>query len=150
VADPKQLYDDIIMDHIKNARNYSALLDADRKAEAVNPLCGDQLTVYLKVADQVIRDVSFQCSCCGISMASASIMTESVKGKKESEAKLLAQQVASLLAVAGDAHVLPGNADQTAILAVVRDFPARLSCARLAWYALDAALDGRAEVFVAA
>ena len=75
------MYDDIVMDHIKNARNCRVLDDADRRIEGRNPLCGDELLIFLKVADERIDDLAFQCSCCGISMASASMMTSAVKGK---------------------------------------------------------------------
>ena len=89
MADTAALYDDVILDHIKNARNFRALEHADRMAEGVNPLCGDSFTVYVMFEDEVIRDASFLCSCCGISMASASVMTEAVKGKTIEQAKEL-------------------------------------------------------------
>ena len=85
MAELKNLYDDVIMDHIRNARNYHKLDGANREAEGSNPLCGDVITVYLKLSGEVIEDIGFQCTCCGVSMASASIMTESVKGKNKSE-----------------------------------------------------------------
>lgn len=139
MADLKKLYDDVIMDHIKNARNYRELEKADRKAEGSNPLCGDVLTVYLRLNGEFIEDIGFQCSCCGISMASASIMTESVKGKSKNEAKSVFQRFIYLLT-----QTQPGSSaltDDLAVLATVREFPSRINCATLAWQTLELALD---------
>src|ERR1044071_2393030 len=86
LADP---YDDLVMDHIKHARNYRVLADASHQAQGSNPLCGDELVIYLSTKHERIVDIAFQCTCCGISMASASIMSEQVKGKLTSEAKSL-------------------------------------------------------------
>ena len=97
MPDTSTLYDDVILDHIKNARNYRVLEHADRKAEGVNPLCGDSFTVYVQLDGEVIRDASFQCSCCGISMASASVMTEAVKGKTVTQARELHRRFIALL-----------------------------------------------------
>ncbi|MEQ1883229.1 MAG: Fe-S cluster assembly sulfur transfer protein SufU, partial [Burkholderiales bacterium] len=85
----KSLYNDVIMDHIRNARNFRTMEDASRKAQGVNPLCGDSFTVYLRTESDRIAEASFQCECCGISMASASIMTETVRGKSLGEARSL-------------------------------------------------------------
>ena len=83
---PKSPYDDFIMDHIKNARNFRALDDADRHAHGSNPLCGDEIDVYLRMDSERIDDAAFQCTCCGVSMASASMMTESIRGRSIAEA----------------------------------------------------------------
>lgn len=139
MAELKNLYDDVIMDHIRNARNYHKLEGANREAEGSNPLCGDVLTVYLKLSGEIIEDIGFQCSCCGVSMASASIMTESVKGKDKSEAKSISQQFSRMLA-----QTQPGSSsliDDLYVLAGVREFPSRINCATLAWETLEQALD---------
>jgi nitrogen fixation NifU-like protein len=136
-------YDDIIMDHIKNARNFRALADATHHADGANPLCGDELSVYLKLDGDLIADASFQCTCCGISMASASIMTESVRGRSNEDARaLLAGLVAALTAHAATASRQTDPA-QHALLDAVREFPARTRCAVLPWITLEAALDNR-------
>ena len=131
------------MDHIKNVRNYRALPHAHRRADGVNPLCGDQFTVYLRLAGERIEEASFQCSCCGISMASASVMTQSVRGRSLAEASTMVQQFFQL--IRADAHEASatGDRDWRAILAVVRASPSRANCAVLAWHTLSAALEGR-------
>lgn len=142
-------YDDLIMDHIKNARNFNALDDATHNASGSNPLCGDELAVYLRINGDRIEKVSFQCTCCGISMASASIMTESVRGKRTAEVRArLRSFVASLTARANPAGDDP-DPMQHALLKTVQELPARTRCAVLPWVTLDAALDNRREtVFV--
>ncbi len=138
-----KLYDDVIMDHIKNARNYRQIENADRSVEGFNPLCGDTLTVYLRLHDSRIEDASFQCSCCGISMASASIMTEHVKGKTRDEAQASIGALIDVLAHVSepeqiDAQTAPSH---LAVLNAVRDFPSRVECAALAWNTLASALN---------
>jgi len=139
MVDLKKLYDDVIMDHIKNARNYRKPEGANREAEGSIPLCGDILTVYLKLRGEFIEDIGFQCSCCGISMASASIMTESVKGKNKNEAKSIFRRFSRMLA-----QTQPDSSsttDDLSVLAAVREFPSRINCATLAWETLEQALD---------
>lgn len=137
-----KLYDDVIMDHIKHARNYRELDAADRRAEGFNPLCGDTLTVFVKLDRDRIEDASFQCSCCGISMASASIMTENVKGKSIAEARAVIRDLTGLLTGTDGSAVRESH---LAVLNVVRDFPSRVDCALLAWQTLAAALQGNNE-----
>jgi nitrogen fixation NifU-like protein len=133
-------YDDYLMDHIKNARNYRVPDDADYSATGSNPLCGDEITVYLKMEDGRIDDVAFQCTCCGISMASASIMTEVVKGTAPAEAQVLASEFVEMLtreqSGAGDAL----TEDRMALLDTVRKYPSRARCAVLPWQTLESAL----------
>lgn len=143
MSEPKSLYNDVIMDHIKNARNFQALAGANREAHGVNPLCGDTFTVYLRVENERVLGASFQCECCGISMASASIMTEAVKGRTLSEAKSLFRNFDRLLRGSAAATELPPDSGQLAVLSLVREFPSRINCAELAWLTLDAALEGR-------
>ena len=139
------LYDDVMMDHIKNARNYRVISDAHRKAAAVNRLCGDEITVYLKIYRERIDDVAFQCLSCGISMASASIMTEAVKGRSCAEARDWSQAVRALIDESSWSMASRFHPDLTVVLAALSAFPARKTCAALAWHALTSALDIRQE-----
>jgi nitrogen fixation protein NifU and related proteins len=141
----ENLYDEVMMDHIKNARNYREIPDAHRKTAAVNRLCGDEITVYLKFNGERIDDVAFRCSSCGISMASASIMTEAVKGKNSAEARELSQVVQALIDGAAAPAAPPLSAELAAVLPALAAVPARRTCAALAWHALSGALDGRQE-----
>lgn len=142
-------YDDLIMDHIKNARGYHALDDATRNANGSSPLCGDELTVYLRLGGDRIEDVSFQCTCCGISMASASIMTESVKGELTAEVRIRLRSFVAALTAGADPALHDADPLQHALLKTVQEFPARTRCAALPWVTLDAALDNRQDtVFV--
>ena len=139
------LYDDLIMDHIRNARNYRALDRADLKATGSNPLCGDEVTVYVKLERGRIEDIAFRCTCCGISMASASIMTETVKGKHVAEARSLLRAFASSLNGRADVAASDIVPEHRAIVATVRKYPARARCAHLPWATLEGALDNRQE-----
>ncbi len=141
------LYDEVILDHIKNARNYRVLEHADRLAEGVNPLCGDTFTVYVQLDGEVIRDAAFQCSCCGISMASASVMTEAVKGRTLAQATELYGRFTSLLTKPGPPEATD-DLGEVAVLSVVRAFPSRRDCAALAWHTLLAALEGRKSMIL--
>jgi nitrogen fixation protein NifU and related proteins len=141
----QSLYDGLILDHIKNARNYRVLEPAERVAEGVNPLCGDSFTIYVRLDGELIRDASFQCSCCGISMASASVMTEAVKGRTVTQVRELYRRFTALLSEAGTAHDID-DMGEVAVLAAVREFPSRRNCAALAWHTLVAALEGRASM----
>jgi nitrogen fixation protein NifU and related proteins len=140
MTDIKQLYDDVMLDHIRNARNYRVIDEADCTAREFNPLCGDELTLYLKLEEKTIMDIAFQCSCCGIAMASASIMTEAVKGKNEAQARALAAEFRGNLEWISGAEASPESI-AVAVLSAVRDFPSRVDCATLAWSALLAALN---------
>ena len=138
-------YDDILMDHIKNARNYRAPADATRTASGSNPLCGDELTVFLKLKENRLEDIAFQCTCCGISMASASVMTESMAGRSAKEALEAIRAFATQLRTPSAVPPAAGNAGQQAVLDAVRRFPARRRCALLPWITLEAALEGREQ-----
>ena len=136
-------YDDLIMDHIKNARNYRVIDDASHQANGSNPLCGDELTVYLKIRHGGIEDVAFQCACCGISMASASIMTASVYGKSLADARSLLDTFVAALNDHADPALHAADPVLRAMLETVQEFPARTRCATLPWSTLEAALDNR-------
>ena len=135
------LYQDLILDHAKHPRNSRAMADANRNAEGYNPLCGDKLKLYVKMEGDVVKDASFQGSGCAISTASASLMTESLKGKTRDEALKLLDKFHNLLTtdtpVAKDLGKL--------VVFGVRDYPSRVKCATLAWHTLKSALDGVAE-----
>ena len=144
-----KLYDDLIMEHIKHARNYRGLDDANRNASGSNPLCGDDLTVYVRIEGERIDDIAFQCTCCGVSMASASIMTEIVKGRHTDEVRTLLQAFTAMLYNRGDSQLQNTDPLQHAILATVSEYPVRTRCALMPWVTLEAALDERQEtVFV--
>jgi nitrogen fixation NifU-like protein len=138
-----KLYDDVVMDHIKNARNYQALPAADLSAEGRNVLCGDGMTVYVKLAGEAIGATGFQCECCGISMASASIMTEAVSGRPLTEVQALHQAVVAALA-GGDDRLAEWQ-EARAIVEAVRAYPSRRRCALLPWVTLAAALAGERQ-----
>jgi len=139
----QDLYQEVILDHNRRPRNFRAL-DAGRKAEGFNPLCGDRLMVYLNVTDGVITDVSFQGSGCAISKASASLMTEAVKGKTVAETQALFERFQQMITGSADA---PGaSLGKLDVLAGVRQFPVRVKCASLAWHTLRAAVDAQDRV----
>ena len=143
-SDLRALYQEVILDHYKNPRNYGALEGAD-KAEGYNPLCGDQVTVYLKLKDEVVEDVGFQGSGCAISTAAASLMTESVKGKSLGEALLLFDRFQTL--ATSDPRVEPDVSElgKLAVFAGVREYPIRVKCATLPWHTLRAAAQASQE-----
>ncbi|REJ81472.1 MAG: SUF system NifU family Fe-S cluster assembly protein [Acidobacteria bacterium] len=138
--DLRALYQEVILDHYKRPRHFGALEEANRRAEGTNPLCGDQITVYAKVEDGVIRDVSFEGMGCAISTASASLMTEALSGKTLEEAARM-HSVFHRLLTAGDEVPDIEGLGKLEVLAGVRDFPVRIKCATLAWHALRAALE---------
>jgi nitrogen fixation protein NifU and related proteins len=140
--DLKTLYQEVIIDHNRHPRNCHKLADADRVADGFNPLCGDRLTVYLKLRDGVIADAAFEGEGCAISVASASLMTEQLKGKTESEARAIFDRFRAL--VTGEEEAGAGL-DKLVVLAGVKEFPARVKCATLAWHTLSAALKDRRE-----
>lgn len=142
MADLDELYQEVILDHNKSPRNFRTMADANRKAEGYNPLCGDHVTVYLRIDNGVIKDISFEGSGCAISKASASMMTAELKGKTEAAAHDLFDDMRKMLT--GDSAD-PGATDKVGKLAVlsgVCKFPARVKCASLAWHTANAALAG--------
>lgn len=136
--DLKELYRDVILDHNKRPRNFGPLVPADASAAGHNPLCGDRLTVYLQLDGDRIRDVHFDGKGCAISVASASLMTEAVKGKDRAAIARLFDEVHATLT--GEGSATPESLGKLAALAGVRDFPARVKCASLCWHTLNAAL----------
>jgi nitrogen fixation NifU-like protein len=144
MSDLRDLYQEVILDHNKKPRNYGKLDDANRELEGYNPLCGDRLTIYLRVEDGVVQAVRFEGSGCAISTASTSMMTEAVKGKPEADVRALFDRFHAL--VTGKAA--SGSEDDLGKLRVfagVSEFPIRVKCATLAWHTLIAALEGQAK-----
>ena len=138
-------YDHFILDHIRNARNYRVLADASHHAAGINPMCGDEMTVYAKIVEDRIREIAFQCSCCGISMASASVMTELIKSVPLADARPLMRRFISALASDVDLASLGMDGGRLAILQAIRALPSRRKCAALPWLTLEAALEGRPQ-----
>jgi nitrogen fixation NifU-like protein len=139
-----ELYQNVILEHNRSPRNYRAMTDADRKAEGHNPLCGDQVTVWVRLDGDVIVDVSLQGAGCAISKASASLMTGAVKGKTREEAAALFERFHRLVT-----GTLPSGESETlgklAVFSGVSEFPIRVKCASLSWHTLKAALDGQTD-----
>ena len=144
MPDLRDLYQEVILEHSKAPRNYRELSAWNRKAQGFNPLCGDRFTVYLTVDGDSIRDVSFQGSGCAISKASASMMTQSVKGKSVAEAEKLFESFHRLATGLGHSNS-DAELGKLAVFSGVSEFPARVKCATLAWHTLQAALEGRQE-----
>lgn len=142
--DLKDLYRDVIVDHNRNPRNFGKLEPADAHADGHNPLCGDRLSLYVNLDGERIREAKFDGSGCAISVASASMLTEAVKGKTRSEVQALFEDM-HLLLTQHDASVDLGKLGKLAALSGVRDFPARVKCASLCWHTLNAALHREAE-----
>lgn len=142
--DLRDLYQELIIDHGRHPRNFGRLEGADHHAEGYNPLCGDRLTVHLKMADGIIEAAGFEGVGCAISTASASLMTEALQGKTAAEAEALFAAFRAL--VTGAAPPSPTvPLGKLAALAGVREFPVRVKCATLAWHTLEAALHSQAE-----
>jgi nitrogen fixation NifU-like protein len=142
-----ELYQEVILDHNKSPRNFREMEDANRRSQGYNPLCGDHVTVYVNLADGVIRDISFKGSGCAISKASASMMTTELKGKSAAEAEKLFDNVHKMLT--GELGVGESELDDLGklkILSGVCKFPARVKCASLAWHTVNAALKGIDDV----
>ena len=140
-GDFKDLYQEVILDHARRPRNFGELEGATGTAEGFNPLCGDQLTLYVKLADGRIADIAFQGVGCAISQASASLMTTALKGKSQDEALALFGRVHAMLTEGptGEAH--PAELGKLAVLSGVWEFPTRVKCATLAWHTLRSALE---------
>jgi nitrogen fixation NifU-like protein len=138
MSDLNDLYQEVILDHNRRPRNFHAMADASHMAEGVNPLCGDRLTLYLKVADGVVADVAFEGAGCAISKASASLMTDAVKGKSVADAQALFDRFHRMVTTPPDEPV--EDLGKLSALAGVREFPVRVKCASLAWHTLKAAM----------
>jgi nitrogen fixation NifU-like protein len=145
MTDLNELYQEVILDHNQRPRNFAKLEGANRQAEGYNPLCGDHLTVYLRLEGDVIQDISFQGSGCAISKASASMMTAALKGKARDEATALFKEVHKMLTGTQNGKVDWQTLGKLKVLSGVSQFPVRVKCATLPWHTLNAALEGKEE-----
>jgi nitrogen fixation NifU-like protein len=143
-AELDDLYQEVILDHNRRPRNFHAIADASHQAEGYNPLCGDRLTLYLKIDDGVIREVAFEGSGCAISKASASLMTDAVKGRSTADARALVDRFQRMVTTPPELEV--EDLGKLSALAGVREFPVRVKCASLAWHTLKAAMERKISV----
>ena len=147
MSELRDLYQQVILDHNKKPRNFRVLAGANRTAEGYNPLCGDEITLYLSVEDGVIKDAAFQGKGCAISKASASMMTDGVIGKPVDDAEALFHRVHTMLTgdVTASGSTSGDGLGKLAVFGGVREFPSRVKCATLPWHTLRAALSGARE-----
>ena len=141
MSELSELYQQVILDHNKKPRNFHKLENANHSAEGYNPLCGDHLTVYLNLDDGRVKEVGFEGSGCAISKASASMMTQAVKGKSKEEAEKLFKEFHSMVTGDLDEEAEENNLGNLTIFAGVREFPVRVKCATLPWHTMHAALN---------
>ncbi|MCC6327011.1 MAG: SUF system NifU family Fe-S cluster assembly protein [Acidobacteria bacterium] len=146
MSELNDLYQETILEHNKNPRNFREIEGADRMADGNNPLCGDALRVYVKMDGDTVSDVAFKGSGCAISKASASMMTQVMKGKTREEAEVLFDEFHRMVTGGLDVETDENHLGKLKIFAGVLEFPARVKCASLSWHTLDAALHGDAEV----
>jgi SUF system FeS assembly protein, NifU family len=141
MSELNELYQEVILEHNKNPRNFREIADADRIADGNNPLCGDALRVYLQMEGDTVKDIAFKGSGCAISKASASMMTQAVKGKTREEAEILFDEFHRMVTGKLDAETEENHLGRLKIFAGVLEFPARVKCASLSWHTLHAALN---------
>ena len=141
MSELSELYQQVILDHNKKPRNFRKLENANHTADGYNPLCGDQLTIYLDLEDGLVKEVGFEGSGCAISKASASMMTQAVKGKSKEQAETLFQEFHSMVTGELNEETDENNLGNLRIFAGVREFPVRVKCATLPWHTLHAALN---------
>ncbi len=140
MSDLRELYQEVILDHNKRPRNFRTIEHPTRTARGHNPLCGDRLTLYLTLDGDRIADVAFEGSGCAISKASASLMTEALKGKTVAQAEALFERFHEVVTAPGDVPVRTEGLGKLAVFAGVREYPARVKCASLAWHTMKAAV----------
>lgn len=138
MSELSELYQEVILDHNRRPHNFRVIDDATAKKEGFNPLCGDRLTLYIALDGDVIKDVAFQGSGCAISKASASLMTDALKGKTVLEARALFEEFHNMIMSNPDTP--PADLGKLSVLAGVREFPTRVKCASLAWHTMKAAV----------
>lgn len=146
MSELSDLYQEVILEHNKNPRNFREIENADKMADGNNPLCGDALRVYLTMDNDKVKDVAFKGSGCAISKASASMMTQAVKGKTKEEADTLFKEFREMVTGEMDAETEENSLGKLKIFAGVREFPARVKCASLSWHTVHAALSGEEAV----
>lgn len=145
MGDLRDLYQEVILDHHKKPRNFHKLENANRQADGYNPLCGDKISVYLRLEDGVVKDIGFIGAGCAISTASASMMTESLKGKSEAEVRAIFDRFHHLVTNHSTDQPDPAELGKLAVFSGVREYPVRVKCATLAWHTMRAALEGSKE-----
>ncbi len=145
MADLRELYQEVILDHNRRPRHFHALERASHRADGYNPLCGDRLTLFLQVEGDVVRDAGFQGSGCAISKASASMMTDAIIGRSLAEVDALFAGFQRMVTADIEKPAAGDGLGKLAVFAGVREYPARVKCATLAWHTLQAALKNRAE-----
>lgn len=143
MSDLRDLYQEVILDHNRRPRNWGAVEAPDRTVDGYNPLCGDKLRLTLRMDGDRIGELKFEGSGCAISKASASLMTDAVKGKSAAEARALADALQAVVTTPMDKPADDGALGKLAVLSGVREFPARVKCATLAWHTLRSALEGK-------
>ena len=146
MSELSELYQQVILDHNKKPRNFRKLETANHSAEGFNPLCGDQLTIYLNLEDDTVKEVGFEGSGCAISKASASMMTQAVKGKSKEQAESLFKEFHSMVTGELNEEVEENSLGNLRIFAGVREFPVRVKCATLPWHTLHAAINKEEQV----
>jgi nitrogen fixation NifU-like protein len=146
MSELSELYQQVILDHNKKPRNFRKLENANHTADGYNPLCGDQLTIYLDLEDGLVKEVGFEGSGCAISKASASMMTQAVKGKSKEQAESLFQEFHSMVTGELNEEIEENSLGNLKIFAGVREFPVRVKCATLPWHTLHAALNKQEQV----
>jgi nitrogen fixation NifU-like protein len=146
MSELSELYQAVILDHNKKPRNFHKLENANHTAEGFNPLCGDQLNIYLQLEDDLVKDISFEGSGCAIWKASASMMTQAVKGKTKQEVETLFDEFHRMVTGNLDEENEPNNLGRLKIFAGVREFPVRVKCATLSWHTMHAALEEKGQV----
>ena len=142
MSELSDLYQEVILEHNKNPRNFREISDADQYADGKNPLCGDALRVYVAMDGDTITDVAFKGSGCAISKASASMMTQSIKGKTKAEAEHIFEEFHNMVTGELDIETDENELGKLKIFSGVLEFPARVKCASLSWHTLNAALKG--------
>lgn len=143
MSELSELYQQVILDHNKKPRNFRKLETANHTAAGYNPLCGDQLTIYLNLEDELVKEVGFEGSGCAISKASASMMTQAVKGKSKEQAEKLFKEFHSMVTGELDEETQENGLGNLKIFAGVREFPVRVKCATLPWHTMHAALNNQ-------
>jgi nitrogen fixation protein NifU and related proteins len=143
MSDLRDLYQEVILDHTKKPRNFHKMEAATNSAKGHNPLCGDRLTVYVKLENDIVQDISFEGSGCAISTASASMMTESLKGKTRSDVEATFRRFHELVAGKSESTQDASELGKLAVFSGVREFPVRVKCATLCWHTLRAALESQ-------
>ena len=146
MSELSELYQQVILDHNKKPRNFRKLETANHSAEGFNPLCGDQLTVYLNLEDDAVKEISFEGSGCAISKAAASMMTQAVKGKSKQEAEQLFAEFHGMVTGELDEETTTTGLGNLKIFSGVREFPVRVKCASLPWHTMHAALNNEKMV----